>query len=97
MVPQYLNSFDWNTITGVLIAIWVFVLLVVAAAFSFLLGKGAIQSLVYTHALPDQALKVRFFFYAISVIVLLALGYVFWSAVANSVNVLNNYFPRWLL
>jgi hypothetical protein len=96
MQPNILDAASWNMIASVIGKLTVFVVLMVLGAFSMLLSRAVLPSLIATHQLVES--------YAVQRRVLIAAGLVSFAlaivqlarVVDQVIAILDPFFPRWV-
>ncbi len=70
MIPQFLGTDEWNSLTGILVTLWLFAFLTITFAMNLLIGHAILPSLALTRQLPFVVRLVRPIFYVIAAIAL---------------------------
>ncbi len=95
MDPQVLDPVGWSMIAGVIERLTVFVVLMILSAFSLLLSRAVLPSLVTTHQLTDGYLGYRRVLAVVGVVGFILAIIQLVRIVGSIIAVLQPYYPRW--
>ncbi len=92
--PLSISADSWNEIGKWLQALWLYFLLILVFAFSFLVAHAVIPSLVSTGHLPQRYMKMRRLAYAVALVAFVG-AMVFLSYAAILTQLLGDIYDRW--
>ncbi len=96
MTPQTLGTGDWNSLTTLLLTLWLFAFVTITFAISLLLGHAVIPSLAYTRQLPRLVRFLRPIFYVVAAIAL-GIDVFIVLQLGGQLGILQNIYPRFLI
>ena len=94
MDPTALSNSEWTNIGRLLINLWIFLGLMLAFAFSLLMGHALIPSLVATRHLPERLEKMRPALYTVA-LVFFGLAMFFIARATSMATVIAKIYERW--
>lgn len=97
MDPRLIGPEQWLLIDRALNSLVLFVVLAINTAIAFLVAHAIIPSLVATNDAPAVVNGFRKFLYPLVVLSLLAATFAFVRAIALSVTVINQIYPRFAI
>lgn len=70
MTPESIGPAEWNSLTALLVTIWLFATTTVVFTVSFVLGHAVLPSLQYTGDLPPRVVRLRPLLYLVALVAL---------------------------
>lgn len=95
MDPKALGTSEWQQIIVAVNQFWFFAVFLVVAALSFALAHGAIPSLLASRQAGPRARLVRMPLYVVSLIAIVLTAIALYRAIAMTLPVLREIYPRW--
>jgi hypothetical protein len=94
--PDYITKSDWEQIGDLLLYLGAVPIMVIGFAFSLLLARAIIPSLVDSGHLSRKIYQIRVVFYGVSAV---SLSLLVWVTVnlLDLLGVLENFYYRWLI
>lgn len=96
MVPQVPIPADWNSLTLLLLSLWLFAFVTITFAINVLIGHAILPSLSYTHELPFWLSLIRPVFYVIAVLAFAADVFIV-IQLGNQLGILPAIYPHVLI
>lgn len=96
MTPNVLGPGDWNSLTSLLLSLWLFAFCTITFAINVLIGHALIPSLVFTRQLPFFVRLLRPIFYVVAAIALGADVFII-LRLGGQLGILQNIYPRTLI
>ncbi len=96
MDPQTLTQANWSDLSGLLRFVWLFSFSVITGALSLVLALAILPSLVASHHLPRELLRVRPVFLA-GGFGALSLAVVMLTIVISRIDIIGDIYRRWMI
>lgn len=94
MDPRFITAVEWAATVPMIISLWAFAGVMVAFAFSLMLGHAVIPSLVDTRHLPVRAASFRPLMYILAVVFFVIAVVIFLNLVLNLLGTIYDIYPK---
>lgn len=96
MTPGIMGPAEWNSLTALLITLWLFAFTTTVFTVNFLLGHAIVPSLAHTGHLPSWAKRLRPLFYLVAIVAFAADVFLV-RQLGNQLGIIYVIYPRSLI